>query len=248
MYAASPLWQQAVNALLILGSIAVAVMISVNLSVRSLRVLDKLMTRRVMGQMARGELDPNYLEQKQIKTESIMKSLPNVISLSRVPIGGAVAVAAFTEHWTAALGLLLLGALTDVIDGEVARRLGYTSPLGAKVVDPISDLALTAGAIFGLLISGRLPVWLFVAAAVIYTIGMLRANLGSGFWRSRARTFLPFYYLGVIAALIVTYAALALNRTEFNTFAGLLAVVMVWLAYFKRHRFRAWLEPTCSSH
>jgi len=58
-----------------------------------------------------------------------------------------------------ALVLLLAAALTDALDGWLARRLHLESPLGAAL-DPLADKALMSGAFVALGVSGALPVWL----------------------------------------------------------------------------------------
>jgi CDP-diacylglycerol--glycerol-3-phosphate 3-phosphatidyltransferase len=75
-----------------------------------------------------------------------LRSLPNVISLSRV----ALAVAFVAEHSpTARMWIVLAAAVTDMLDGWLARRAGLTSRFGA-LVDPFADrvFALVAVATF----------------------------------------------------------------------------------------------------
>jgi len=75
-----------------------------------------------------------------------LRSIPNVISLSRV----ALAVAFVAEHSvTARIWIVLAAAVTDMLDGWLARRAGLTSRFGA-LVDPFADrvFALVAVATF----------------------------------------------------------------------------------------------------
>lgn len=58
----------------------------------------------------------------------------------------------------------LLAALTDYVDGEVARRRGLITSFG-KIVDPIADKALTGAAFVGLSMLGELSWW--VTAVVL---------------------------------------------------------------------------------
>jgi phosphatidylglycerophosphate synthase len=61
---------------------------------------------------------------------------PNLLSAARLPL--AVAFPLAIGHAATALAVLGLAALTDVLDGFLARRLRQASPLGA-VVDGIAD-------------------------------------------------------------------------------------------------------------
>jgi CDP-diacylglycerol--glycerol-3-phosphate 3-phosphatidyltransferase len=75
-----------------------------------------------------------------------LRSIPNVISLSRV----ALAVAFVVDHDPNARMLIVLAAgVTDMLDGWLARRAGLTSRFGA-LIDPFADrvFALVAVATF----------------------------------------------------------------------------------------------------
>jgi CDP-diacylglycerol--glycerol-3-phosphate 3-phosphatidyltransferase len=75
-----------------------------------------------------------------------LRSIPNIISLSRV----ALAVAFVAEHDpTARIWIVLAAAVTDMLDGWLARRAGLTSRFGA-LIDPFADrvFALVAVATF----------------------------------------------------------------------------------------------------
>jgi len=70
----------------------------------------------------------------------VPRSLPNALSLFRigmVPVAGAFA---FTGHPQLFLAALAAALGSDVLDGQLARRSGVTSELGAKL-DSWGDLA-----------------------------------------------------------------------------------------------------------
>ena len=58
----------------------------------------------------------------------------------------------------AAAGVFLLAALTDRVDGQLARSRGLVTSFG-KLADPIADKALIGGALVGLSVLGELPWW-----------------------------------------------------------------------------------------
>ncbi len=126
-------------------------------------------------------------------------NIPNSLSLLRIalipcfvivfysPIGGARIVAA---------ALFALAALTDWLDGYLARRLGQTSKLGA-FLDPVADKLMVAVVLIVLLQSDP-SIWLAMPVAVIIgreiTVSALRewmAELG-------ARTKVAVSYLGKV--------------------------------------------------
>ena len=83
-----------------------------------------------------------------------MRALPNAIAVARaaavVPVVLLLAAPGLAV-W--ALALFCLAALTDAIDGPLARRLGAVSRLGA-FLDPLADKILILGTLAALLGQG----------------------------------------------------------------------------------------------
>ncbi len=84
-----------------------------------------------------------------------LKKPANLLSLLRIPLGLAFP---FTESTTARLAILLVGGLSDVLDGWVARRRGEATALGA-VIDPIADKVFALSIVITLVVRGLLPAW-----------------------------------------------------------------------------------------
>ncbi|MFZ4498724.1 MAG: CDP-diacylglycerol--glycerol-3-phosphate 3-phosphatidyltransferase [Burkholderiales bacterium] len=60
-----------------------------------------------------------------------------------------------------AAGLFLLAAMSDWLDGWLARRLGQTSAFGA-FLDPVADKLVVAAALVELVALQRIPTWIAV--------------------------------------------------------------------------------------
>ncbi|MCW0213754.1 MAG: CDP-diacylglycerol--glycerol-3-phosphate 3-phosphatidyltransferase [Pseudonocardia sp.] len=60
-----------------------------------------------------------------------------------------------------AFGLFAVAAITDRLDGEIARRRGLVTPFG-EIADPIADKALTGSALIGLSLLDIVPWWITV--------------------------------------------------------------------------------------
>ena len=88
-------------------------------------------------------------------------NLPNVLTLSRIPIlFGIVAFlyAPFTGASTIAFVLFVVGALTDWADGYYARKQGLVSNFG-KLMDALTDKVFMVGLFITLLAAHKLPAW-----------------------------------------------------------------------------------------
>ncbi len=79
--------------------------------------------------------------------------VPAWLSLSRVAL--AVCFPLLIEMPLAALAVLVLAGLSDVLDGWVARRWGLATPTGA-VLDPITDKLFVLTVAVTLVVSGHL--------------------------------------------------------------------------------------------
>jgi len=95
------------------------------------------------------------------------RQLPNSLSLFRillVPLLVVVLLTKFEGREFVGLGVFLLAALTDLLDGWLARRFKLETRLG-KLLDPAADKILMAAAFISLveLNPGLVPAWMVVA-------------------------------------------------------------------------------------
>ena len=110
-------------------------------------------------------------------------TLPNLLSLLRIAAVPFLLVAMTQKRFDVALLLFLVAGITDLLDGWLARRFGWTSPLGA-LLDPAGDKLLLNAVYIGLAVPMlparvHLPVWLavlvFCRDLIIVSISLLLA-------------------------------------------------------------------------
>lgn len=150
-----------------------------------------------------------------------MKSLPNILTAGRLIAAPVIAglvlwgdTLAFTEGAEAArnafigaLVLFILAALTDALDGLLARKLGATSTLGAAL-DHAADKALTTCTLVALCVTA-LTTDLIVAVILILSRDVTIAGLREGLALSgRALPVGPGGKLKTVAVMIGAGAAL----------------------------------------
>ena len=100
-------------------------------------------------------------------------TLPNALTLLRiffVPLLLAVLLRkqvyletpwiTLSKEWLA-LPIFLVAALTDMLDGRIARRRGQVSTLGT-LLDPVADKLLISAAFISLVELGLVPAWMVV--------------------------------------------------------------------------------------
>lgn len=94
-------------------------------------------------------------------------NLPNAITFSRLIMTAAFVVAVSQASLTGygtGLVLFVVAAVSDFVDGWLARKMGLVTPLG-KLMDPLADKILVSAAFVFFTANGLCPVW--VTALII---------------------------------------------------------------------------------
>ena len=129
------------------------------------------------------------------------------------------------------LAVFLLAAITDWLDGRIARRRGQTSALGAAL-DPAADKMLVLGSLLMLAGTGTIGGWSLLAAAVI----LLREILVSGLREAVSREGEPLTTATMAkwkaAAQMASIAILIAGSLAFRVHPLLpdLGMILLWVA------------------
>jgi CDP-diacylglycerol--glycerol-3-phosphate 3-phosphatidyltransferase len=113
-----------------------------------------------------------------------LAQLPNALTVARlvvIPVYAVVILSSIHGHsWGAAI-LFTAAAVTDQVDGFLARRWHVESQFG-KIADPLADRLLIDVAVILLWHAGRLPwVALAIPARDLLVIGLTPLALGRGY-------------------------------------------------------------------
>jgi len=89
-------------------------------------------------------------------------NVPNTLTVIRIFLVPVLVVVLLTEfpdkeYW--GLGIFLLAALTDLMDGIIARRTNRTTTIGA-LLDPMADKLLVSAAFISLVELELVPAWM----------------------------------------------------------------------------------------
>jgi cardiolipin synthase len=101
--------------------------------------------------------------------------LPNFITLGRLLTIPAFYIFMTRGHHLLALTAFLLGGISDVADGIVARRLNASSRMG-RILDPLVDILFNCGVVLALNRAGILPGWILVLVFIRYGLLMFGAT------------------------------------------------------------------------
>ncbi len=129
-------------------------------------------------------------------------TIPNALSMLRllgVPLFLWLVLGPEADGW--ALLVLAVSALTDYLDGKIARATGQLSSYGA-ILDPLADRAYIAAAVIALAIRDIIPWWLvFVLVSREVVMGVVLLVM-----RVRGLGALPVHFVGKAATFALLYA------------------------------------------
>jgi len=112
-------------------------------------------------------------------------NLPTKITLSRIlalPIIVVLFFVRFEYHYLCAALVFVLAAVTDMVDGRLARKRGEVTSLG-KLLDPIADKVLACGT---LIMESAAGLMMFDPAGIILTISIVAREIVIGAFRTLA--------------------------------------------------------------
>lgn len=148
-------------------------------------------------------------------------TVANLLTILRLILIPVFVTALYYERFVWALGVFFAAAVTDVLDGIVARSFNQKTQLGA-ILDPMADklLLVTAFIILSLprfTLTEPIPFWLTATAIsrdVFIVLGALVINMTTGF--SRFRPSLPGK-LNTLVQIVMIVFFLAANTFHLLT-------------------------------
>lgn len=105
--------------------------------------------------------------------------LPNTLSLVRIALVAPAVWSLQAQRFRTALALIVLAAVTDALDGYLARRFHWGSRVGS-ILDPLADKLMLVSVYVALGWLGHVPVWLaalVVARDAVIVAGALAYHL-----------------------------------------------------------------------
>lgn len=127
-------------------------------------------------------------------------TIPNVLSMLRLALVPVFLVLIIAGGYVAALVVLVVASLSDLLDGFLARRLGQVTRLG-QLLDPAADRLYIFAALVGLAANRLVPWWIVVVIVArdvfLLALGIVLANHGYGP--------LPVHQLGKVATFALFF-------------------------------------------
>ena len=108
--------------------------------------------------------------------KNFLRFIPNLISLIRISLVVPTVLNLLAGEYIFALILFAAAAISDAIDGFLARFFKWQTDLG-KILDPVADKLLMIGSITALWLNNVVPLFIFI----IFVLRDLLILLGAAF-------------------------------------------------------------------
>ena len=163
--------------------------------------------------------------------------MPNLISVLRIASIPFIAWLVADHRMVPALIVLAVSAITDSLDGIIARAFNQVSKIG-QILDPIADRLLIICSVLALGVAGIIPWWMIIIIAardawmMLLVLWLAQYDYGP----------LPVHFVGKAGTFMLMVSIVALIFCDIweNPFVGLLhlaalaagiwGIAMYWLA------------------
>lgn len=180
--------------------------------------------------------------------------LPNILTVSRFALAAVFMVClsvSFPGSPIAAVIVFGIAALTDALDGHLARRVYGCSAFGT-LMDPLADKVLTAAAFIGFVELKIMPAWMvtLILSREMMVTGLRLLAIDKGvvlaanIW-GKQKTIWQMVYISTVLLAFASYSIYPWSFLESAAFrltmlwmAGVVTALTVWsgIVYFRENR------------
>jgi cardiolipin synthase len=158
----------------------------------------------------------------------ILRHLPNLICIARIALVWPIVAALRRGNFELAMLIFAVAAVSDGLDGYLAKRFHWTSDLG-KLLDPAADKLLLVSVFVSATWLGLVPSWLTAAAVArdaMIALGSLGFRLCFGPLRGRPT---PLSKLNTGLQLAYLLAVMSHAAYRFPSATALTALAVITL-------------------
>lgn len=173
------------------------------------------------------------------------ENIPNILTIIRFILVPFIYTSVINKHFLTALIIFTISALTDILDGYIARKFNYITDIG-KLMDPLADKLTQISLLLALSFLKILPWWIFgivfikelvlvISASVLYS---KKDVVVYSKWYGKLATTL--FYLAIVVSLIVNQFNITMSfRIDlYLYYLAILATVFSLVMYSIKFKFK----------
>lgn len=136
------------------------------------------------------------------------ENIPNILTIIRFILIPFIFISVITHHYFIALIIFTISAITDILDGYIARKYNYITDIG-KLIDPLADKLTQISLLLALTILQILPWWILAIVFIKECIMVITASVlyskkdvvVYSKWYGKLATAL--FYLAIVSSLVI---------------------------------------------
>lgn len=136
------------------------------------------------------------------------ENIPNILTIIRFILIPFIFISVVKKYYLIALIIFTISAITDVLDGFIARKFNYITDIG-KLIDPLADKLTQVSLLLSLAILKILPKWIFAIVFIKECVMIISASIlykrkdvvVYSKWYGKLATVL--FYLAIVVSLII---------------------------------------------
>lgn len=173
------------------------------------------------------------------------ENIPNFLTIIRFILIPFIFITVIYKHFLTTLILFTISAITDVLDGFIARKFNYITDIG-KLIDPLADKLTQISLLLALAILGILPWWIFIivfikefvmvtSASVLYS---KKDVVVYSKWYGKLATTL--FYLAIVCSLVLNHFNISMSfRIDlYLYYLAILSTIFSLIMYSIKFKFK----------
>lgn len=173
------------------------------------------------------------------------ENIPNILTIIRFILIPFIYISVLSKHFLMALIIFTISALTDVLDGYIARKYNYITDIG-KLIDPLADKLTQISLLLSLTILRILPWWIFAIVFIKELVMVISASVlyskddvvVYSKWYGKLATVL--FYLAIVCSLLINQFDISIPfRVDlYLYYLAILATVFALVMYAIKFEFK----------
>lgn len=160
------------------------------------------------------------------------ENIPNILTLTRIVLTPIIIILGLLNKTNLVIILAIICALTDMLDGKLARKWNVISKKGAKL-DTAADKIFGIGIIISLIRKKHLLIYILILEIIIASTNLYyyyKTNKVESLMIGKIKT--TFLFLGIIFCMISLYFKVATNITNGFIYATINLQILSLIRYF----------------
>ncbi len=173
------------------------------------------------------------------------ENIPNILTIIRFILIPFIFISVVSKHFLIALIIFTISAITDVLDGFIARKFNYITDIG-KLIDPLADKLTQMALLLSLAILKILPWWIFAIVFIKECVMIISASflykrddvVVYSKWYGKLATVL--FYFAIVVSLIINqfHISMPFRVDLYLYYLAILATIFSLIMYSIKFKFK----------